>query len=138
MINFGIYIWPKSMLSVTPGKNCCIIKSMSSIIEFISLNIQSTKSDYIYDLNDTILSSMYKESDQQTSRVCLPEEQDIDQNAPLTQDKNSTEPTIPISNKQDLSTKTLILEQQKDSTLSSLFQNMVSEDEISSVPCCYY
>ena len=33
MINFGIYIWPKSMLSVTPGKNCCIIKSMSSIIE---------------------------------------------------------------------------------------------------------
>ena len=43
MINFGIYIWPKSMLSVTPGKNCCIIKSMSSIIEFISLNIQITK-----------------------------------------------------------------------------------------------
>ena len=37
------YIWPKSMLSVTPGKNCCIIKSMSSIIEFISLNIQITK-----------------------------------------------------------------------------------------------
>ena len=43
MINFGVYIWPKSMLSVTPGKNCCIIKSMSSIIEFISLNIQITK-----------------------------------------------------------------------------------------------
>ena len=38
-----LYIWPKSMLSVTPGKNCCIIKSMSSIIEFISLNIQITK-----------------------------------------------------------------------------------------------
>ena len=37
MINFGVYIWPKSMLSVTPGKKCCIIKSMSSIIEFISL-----------------------------------------------------------------------------------------------------
>ena len=33
----------KSMLSVTPGKNCSIIKSMSSIIEFISLNIQITK-----------------------------------------------------------------------------------------------
>ena len=28
------------MLNVTPGKKCCIIKSMSSIIEFISLNIQ--------------------------------------------------------------------------------------------------
>ena len=26
------------------GKNCCIIKSMSSIIEFISLNIQITES----------------------------------------------------------------------------------------------
>ena len=43
MINLGIYIWSKSMLSVTPGKNCCIIKSMSSIIEFIGLNIQITK-----------------------------------------------------------------------------------------------
>ena len=43
MINFGVYIWPKSMLSVTLGKKCCIIKSMSSIIEFISLNIQITK-----------------------------------------------------------------------------------------------
>ena len=40
MINFGVYIWRKSMLSVTPGKKCCIIKSMSPIIEFISLNIQ--------------------------------------------------------------------------------------------------
>ena len=38
-----LYIWPKSILSVTPGKNCCIIKSMSSIVEFISLNIQITK-----------------------------------------------------------------------------------------------
>ena len=36
MINFGIYIWPKSMFSVTRGKNCCIIKSMSSIVVFIS------------------------------------------------------------------------------------------------------
>ena len=80
---------------------------------------------------------MYKESDQQTSRVCLPEEQDIDQNAPLTQDKDLIEPNVHVSNKQDLSTKTLILEQEKDSTLSSLFQNTVSEDEISSVPCCY-
>ena len=43
MINFGVYVWPKSMLSVTPGKNCSIKKSMSSIIEFISLNIQITK-----------------------------------------------------------------------------------------------
>ena len=31
MIYFGVYVWPKSMLSVTPGKNSCIIKSMSSI-----------------------------------------------------------------------------------------------------------
>ena len=43
MINFGVYVWPKSMLSETPGKNCSIIKSMSSIIELISLNIQITK-----------------------------------------------------------------------------------------------
>ena len=41
MINFGVYIWPKSMLGVTPGKNCSIIKSMSSIIEFISLKNES-------------------------------------------------------------------------------------------------
>ena len=40
MINFGVYIWRKIMLSVTPGKKYCIIKSMSPIIEFISLNIQ--------------------------------------------------------------------------------------------------
>ena len=37
IVNFGVYIWPKSMLSVTPGKKCCNI-----IIEFISLNIQIT------------------------------------------------------------------------------------------------
>ena len=37
MIKFGIYIWPKSMLSVTTGKDCCIKKLMSSIIEFIKL-----------------------------------------------------------------------------------------------------
>ena len=30
----------KSMLCVTPGKKCCIMKPMSSIKEFISLNIQ--------------------------------------------------------------------------------------------------
>ena len=64
--------------------------------------------------------------------------QNSDQNAPLTQDKDLIESSIHVSNKQDLSTKTLILEQQKDSTLLSLFQNTVSEDEISSVPCCYY
>ena len=46
MINFGVYILPKSMLSVTLGKKCCIIKSMSYIIEFISLNIQITKWRY--------------------------------------------------------------------------------------------
>ena len=41
MINFGVYIWLyKSMLSVTLGNKCCIIKSMSSIIECISLNIK--------------------------------------------------------------------------------------------------
>ena len=81
--------------------------------------------------------TVYKEIDQQTSRVCLPEEQDIEQNAPLAQNKDLIELNVRVSNKQDLSTKTLILEQQKDSTVSSLFQNMVSEDEISSVPCCY-
>ena len=43
VIHFGVYIWLKSMLSVTSGKKCCIIKSMSSIIDFISLNIQITK-----------------------------------------------------------------------------------------------
>ena len=36
MINFGVYIWPKSMLSVTLGKNCCIIKSMSSIVKLLA------------------------------------------------------------------------------------------------------
>ena len=45
MINFGVYRWPKSMLSVTLGKKCCIIKSMCSIIEFISLNIQIMNED---------------------------------------------------------------------------------------------
>ena len=99
---------------------------------------KATNFEYIYDLNDTFLSSMYKECDQQTSRSFLPEEQDNDQNAPLTQDEELIEPSIHVSNKQDLSTKTYILEQQKDSTLSSLFQNTVSKDEISSVPCCYY
>ena len=99
---------------------------------------KSTNSDYTYDLNDTFLSCIYDESDQQTSRVCLPEKQDIDKNAPLTQDKELFKPNIHVSNKQDISTKALILEQQKDCTLSSLFQNVVSEDEISSVPCCYY
>ena len=119
--------------------SCAVTRAMAQKATLENAHVgKTTKSDYIYDLNDTFSSSMYKESDQQTSRVCLPEEQDIDQNAPLTQDKNLIEPTIPISNKQDLSTKTLILEQQKDFTLSSLFQNMVSEDEISSVPCCYY
>ena len=29
-----LYIWLKSILSVTPGKNYCIIESMSSIKEF--------------------------------------------------------------------------------------------------------
>ena len=45
MINFWvyIYIWPKCMLSVTPSKKCCSIKSMSSIIEFISLNFPVMK-----------------------------------------------------------------------------------------------
>ena len=36
MINFGVYVWPKSMLSVTAGKNSCIIKSMSPIIELLA------------------------------------------------------------------------------------------------------
>ena len=28
------------MLSIKPSKNCCIIKSISCIIEFININIQ--------------------------------------------------------------------------------------------------
>ena len=36
MINFGVYVWPKSMLSLTPGKNCSIIKLMSSIMDFLA------------------------------------------------------------------------------------------------------
>ena len=43
MINFWVNTSSKSMLSITNSKNCCIIKSMSSIIEFISLNIQIMK-----------------------------------------------------------------------------------------------
>ena len=43
MINFRVNIMPKSMLSITTSKNRCIIKSMSSILEFINLNIQITK-----------------------------------------------------------------------------------------------
>ena len=119
--------------------SCAVTRAMAQKATLENAQVgKTTNSDCIYDLNDTFLSSMYKESDQQTSRVCLPEKQDIDQNAPLTQDKDLTEPNVHVSNKQDLSTKTLILEQQKDVTLSSLFQNMVSEDEISSVPFCYY
>ena len=119
--------------------SCAVTRAMAQKANIENAQVgKSTNSDYTYDFNDTFLSSMYNESDQQTSRVCLPEKQDIDKNAPLTQDKDLIEPNIHVSNKQDLSTKTLILEQQKDSTLSSLFQNMVSEDGISSVPCCYY
>ena len=40
-----VYIWPERMLIVTPGKKGCIIKSMSSIREFISLNIQITNEE---------------------------------------------------------------------------------------------
>ena len=39
-----------------------------------------------------------------------------------------------VSNKQDFSTKTLILEQQKYSTVSSLYENIMPVDDISSVP----
>ena len=119
--------------------SCAVTRAMAQKATLENAQVgKSTNSDYTYDLNDTFLSSMYNESDQQTSRVCLSDGQDNDQNAPLTQDKDLIEPSIYASNKQDLSTKTLILEQQKDSRLSSLFQNTVSEDEISSVPCCYY
>ena len=47
MINFGVYEWLKSMLSVTPGKNCCIIKSMSSIIENLLASISKLLSEDI-------------------------------------------------------------------------------------------
>ena len=118
--------------------SCAVTRAMAQKATIENAQVgKTTNSGYIYDLNDTFLSSMYKENDQQTSKVCLPEEQSIDQHTPFTQDKDLIEPNVHISNKQDLSTKTLILEQQKDSTLSSLFQNTVSEDEISSVPCCY-
>ena len=43
MINFCVNIRQKSILSIRPSKNCCIIKSISSIMEFISLNSQITK-----------------------------------------------------------------------------------------------
>ena len=95
-------------------------------------------SDYLYNLDGTFSPSMYHEIDLQTFWVCLHEEQVIYQNAPLTQDKFLIEPSVHVSNKQDFSTKTLILEQQKGSTVSSLYENIMSEDEISSVPCCYY
>ena len=69
--------------------SCAVTRAMAQKATLENAHVgKTTKSDYIYNLNDTFLSSMYKESDQQTSRVCLPEEQDIDQNAPLTQDKN--------------------------------------------------
>ena len=45
MINFGVYIWLKSMLSVTPGKNCCIKKLMCSIIEFLASLSKSQSED---------------------------------------------------------------------------------------------
>ena len=57
-------------------------------------------SDYLYNLDDTFLPRMYHESDQQSSFVFLPEEQDIYQNAPLTQDKDLIEPSVHVSNKQ--------------------------------------
>ena len=119
--------------------SCAVTRAMAQKANVENAQVgKSTNSDYIYDLDDTFIPSMFNESDKHTSRVCLPEEQDIDQNAPLTQDKDLIESSIHVSNEQDLSTKTLILEQEKDSTLLSLFQNTVSEDEISSVPCCYY
>ena len=111
--------------------SCAVTRAMAQKATLENAQVgKNTNSDYTYDLNDTFLPSMYNESDQQTSRVCLPEKQDIDQNAPLTQDKDLIEPNVPVSNKQDLLTRTLILEQQNYSTLSSLFQNMMSEEEI--------
>ena len=38
-VKLRVYIRLKSMLSVTRGKKCCIIKSMSSIIELTLLKI---------------------------------------------------------------------------------------------------
>ena len=86
--------------------SCAVTRAMAQKATLENAQVgKTTNSDYIYNLNDTFLSSMYKESDQQTSRVCLPEEQDISQNAPLTQDKDVIEPTIQVSTKQDLSNK---------------------------------
>ena len=117
-----------------------------------------SNSDFTYDLTDTFLTSLYDESDQHRSEAQIasskqkslprsntaqvPEKQGACTKAALTQDKDSNEPSVHIPSdddkSQDFSTKKLILEQQKDSSLSSLLENVIPEDEISSVPCCYY
>ena len=80
--------------------SCAVTKAMAQKATLENAQVgKTTNSDYIYYLDDTFIPSMFNESDQHTSRVCLPEEQDIDQNAPLTQDKDLIEPSIHVSNK---------------------------------------
>ena len=67
--------------------SCAVTKAMAQKATLENAQVgKTTNSDYIYYLDDTFIPSMFNESDQHTSRVCLPEEQDIDRNAPLTQD----------------------------------------------------
>ena len=40
MVNFQVYIWPKSVLSITQDKKCRNITSMSSTIEVISVKLR--------------------------------------------------------------------------------------------------
>ena len=51
IINFGVYVWSKSMLSVTQGKNCCIIKSMhhkpKSTFHHLKRGIQDFHINYV-------------------------------------------------------------------------------------------
>ena len=42
-INFRVNIGTNTMLSITPCKKCCINKSVSSFVEYISLNIKIMK-----------------------------------------------------------------------------------------------
>ena len=70
--------------------SCAVTRAMTEKVTLEKALVgKGTNSDYTYGLNGTFLPSMYNESDQQASLVCLSEKQDIDQNANLTQDKGS-------------------------------------------------
>ena len=46
MINFGVYIWPKSMLSVTPSKKCCNQNLLDLSLNFLA-SISKLRSEEI-------------------------------------------------------------------------------------------